>query len=373
MISILKKLFGRNSSDRAEQKAEAVEPPPPAAQTPPLPPLRAIPPAPRRQPPPPPPPPPAPRRPPPVPAYPNTYAAFSGHGRADIYDPALKHFQHGFRRGDPQTNTAWHLVRRQVIDHLLRLIVGSRWNNHLVLRGSLLLDAWWPGVAREPKDIDWVFVPSEIGLEDPMAGELFADLKSLVANSPVAGAATLNAGKIAEDDIWTYERASGHRIVFPWNAPDMPPGEVQMDVVFAQPLPCEAIETALTLSDGGKVTLQSATKELSLAWKILWLVTDMNPQGKDVYDATLLAEGISLDPNLLYQVLVEGEIHPRRIDMTMISRLADQYAMDWEPFRADYPWIEGTAQEWVQRLHEAMLPCLHMLTALRDRFGAGER
>src|SRR5579871_1490147 len=83
--------------------------------------------------------------------YPNTFQSGTGHSQetdgARIFDPALKHFAHAFRLGDPafadpETRERWQDSRRQVIDHLLQIVTGSPWNDHLVLRGSLLLKAW---------------------------------------------------------------------------------------------------------------------------------------------------------------------------------------------------------------------------------------
>lgn len=48
------------------------------------------------------------------------------------------------------------------------------------------------------------------------------------------------------------------------------------------------------------VLLPAAARELSLAWKPMWLVGDLYPQGKDLYDAVLLAERHRL-PNALLQ------------------------------------------------------------------------
>ncbi|PYC74957.1 hypothetical protein C7C45_03455 [Micromonospora arborensis] len=45
----------------------------------------------------------------------------------------------------------------------------------------------------------------------------------------------------------------------------------------------------LILPDVDKPVL-AAPAPLALAWKLLWLATDRYPQGKDLYDAALLAE-----------------------------------------------------------------------------------
>ena len=47
----------------------------------------------------------------------------------------------------------------------------------------------------------------------------------------------------------------------------------------------------------------------ALAWKLLWLATDTYPQGKDLYDAVLLAEHTTVDQSLVRQ-LMRPELGP---------------------------------------------------------------
>ena len=49
---------------------------------------------------------------------------------------------------------------------------------------------------------------------------------------------------------------------------------------------------------------------MSLAWKLLWLHSDMHPRGKDLYDAMLLAESTSMPPGLLEAVFAVGNNSP---------------------------------------------------------------
>jgi len=53
--------------------------------------------------------------------------------------------------------------------HLLRIATESPWQNHLVLRGSLLLKAWLGAAAREPGDMDWVVTPPTLRMADLLA------------------------------------------------------------------------------------------------------------------------------------------------------------------------------------------------------------
>ncbi|MFG2526860.1 hypothetical protein [Streptomyces sp. NPDC048516] len=47
------------------------------------------------------------------------------------------------------------------------------------------------------------------------------------------------------------------------------------------------------------MVVRAAARALSLAWKVLWLVSDLHPEGKDLYDALLLAESTELPSALL--------------------------------------------------------------------------
>lgn len=294
--------------------------------------------------------------------YPNTFQSTTDESLDEdsrIFDPALLHYSRAFRRGDPRFNDAdshrrWTETRQQVIHHLLQIINESHWKDHLVLRGSLLLKAWLGDEAREPGDIDWVFRPTKVGINDSLAIELFDDLRRRVAENPVVGKAEIEINKIATDDIWTYERAAGKRIIFPWKLDGLPPGSIQMDVVFKEDLWNDPIQTLIPTSENSSLLIWSVDKELSLAWKLLWLETDIYPQGKDLYDATLLAEQTHLSLDLLKLVLQSGDWRPRGTELTAEFPL--EWEVDWENFKLEYPWIEGEAEEWQARLSKALQP-----------------
>lgn len=304
--------------------------------------------------------------------YPNTYQADAKKDqrieRPQLFEPALKHFPRAFRLGDPlfqdpEIRHQWLNARMQVIDHLLQMINGSHWNEHLVLRGSLLLKAWLGDVAREPGDIDWVFRPENITLKNPLSGQLFDGLIQMVSERPQVKNVTIEIAKISMDDIWTYERAEGRRIVFPWKAEGLPAGALQMDVVFSEKLFADPIQTLIPLSEDSSTLIWSASKELSLAWKLLWLETDSYPQGKDLYDATLLAEQTQLPFNLLCQVLQSSEDWKSEIawkrDFSWRSGfpwVMNAEYVDWDNFKLEYPWVKGEAKDWQARLSQALAP-----------------
>lgn len=305
--------------------------------------------------------------------YPNTYQPNPDRdpriNSPAVFDPALKHFGNAFRFGDPifqdrEIANQWLGARQQVTELILQLIQSSRWHEHLVLRGSLLLKIWLGDIAREPGDIDWVFRPEDVNASDLLANQLFDELIQMVAAQPQVGNVWINAAKITTDEIWTYERADGRRIVFPWHAKGLPAGTLQMDVVFGERLPNIPIQTQIPTRSGADIAIWSASRELSLAWKLLWLETDIWPQGKDLYDAVLLAEQTQLPFELLRRVLESNEVWMGSIPIDVhdfswksgypwLETLKD---IDWQNFILEYPWVEGDAQSWIDRLSQALAP-----------------
>lgn len=295
--------------------------------------------------------------------------------RPQVFDPALWHFSHrAFRLGDPvfqdpEIAWRWFEARQQVIDYLLLSIQGSRWHEHLVLRGSLLLKAWLGDTAREPNDIDWVFRPEHTQLKDDFgkvsesAKQLFDELIQMVRTYPHVGNVKIDGARIATDDIWTYERADGRRILLPWKAEGLPEGTLQIDIVFGERLFIEPVLTPIPTSWNENILIWSASKELSLAWKLRWLETDMYPQGKDLYDATILAEQTQLPFELLRQVLESSEDWistlkwvPNFSWKSGYPWLGEPTDIDWDNFKLEYPWVEGDAQSWIDRLSLALAP-----------------
>lgn len=291
--------------------------------------------------------------------YPVTFDERAEGGGAEIFEPALKHYGNAFRRGDPElADTAdrarWYAARNAMMDHVLRLVATSKAADALVLRGSLLLKAWLGDQARTPGDIDWVVTPSTRPSNSPEAILMIEELAALMAAKPDAGLARIETQRIAMDRIWTYDRADGLRVALPWRAEGLPGGSVQMDFVFCETLTVPAEPLALPLSDGSSVTFNAATRELSLAWKLLWLQTDFHPQGKDLYDAVLLAESTSLSHSVLEQVF--GQAREGQLFQRMGPDFPDQLDLEWSHFAQEYPWVPGDARLWQRRLTEALAP-----------------
>ncbi|MEV6522275.1 nucleotidyl transferase AbiEii/AbiGii toxin family protein [Longispora sp. NPDC051575] len=267
------------------------------------------------------------------------------------FDPALKQFANAYRAGepefaDPDTGEAWRAARRSAMEHVLGIVAGSRWADHLVLRGSILMRTWFGEAAREPGDLDFVVIPHTVPATGPAADELLDGLVEAVRHSPGPG---LRADAVAATDIWTYERASGRRLVFPFVVPGLPRGGVQLDFVFEELLPIPP-EPALVRPLRDPVL--GATAELSLAWKLLWLATDMYPQGKDLYDAVLLAEHTTVSLDLVRELLTPELGETTAADFRPESVLA--WEVDWGNFRDEYPGADGTAEGWLRRLALAL-------------------
>lgn len=282
------------------------------------------------------------------------------------YDPAAHHHAPGMRLGEPQfadagTGAAWYAARRHALDLALAAVAGSEWAGHLVLRGSVLLRVWCGDAAREPGDLDFVVVPHTWQLEDARTDALFAGIAraaealSQEPDSPVR----IDASGAASDEVWTYDRVPGRRLVLPWTAvaDGIPQGTVQLDFVFNEPLPEPPVRTEVPRSapGGAPAVLMAASPALSLAWKILWLVSDVHPEAKDLYDAVLLAEGehTHLTYDLLERVLREsGE--PADLGYVLYSAAE----ADWFEFHKDHPELPGGDSDsgYLARLVIALAP-----------------
>lgn len=206
------------------------------------------------------------------------------------------------------------------------------------------MEAWVGPAAREPGDLDFVVIPPTVTSDSAEADELFAGITAALTATPGAG---LQPDRAAQSAIWTYERADGRRIVIPFATAGLPDGAVQIDVVFGEHLPI-APEPVAVLG----VPVTAATAGLSLAWKLLWLATDNYPQGKDLYDAVLLAEHTTVDLALVRDLMrPELGAGADRFTAATPLRWTD---VDWRNFTDAYPGIDGTATDWLRRLALAL-------------------
>ncbi|MEV5239063.1 nucleotidyl transferase AbiEii/AbiGii toxin family protein [Streptomyces cinnamoneus] len=284
------------------------------------------------------------------------------------YDPAVKHHMRGMRLTEPQfasarTGEAWLSARRRALDLVLAAVAGSGWADHLVLRGSVLLKAWYGDAAREPGDLDFVVVPSTWALEDERTDALLDDIARAAEDlSRAGGGVLIDASGAVSGEIWTYDRVPGRRLVLPWTAPAdgpdaLPSGSVQLDFVFNETLPAPSVRTGIPRHDGGEPTvLTTAGPELSLAWKLLWLMTDMHPEAKDLYDAVLLAENCRLPYELLRRVLVTSEEYREGSEFDLVQVLEAASYVDWPEFRKDHPAFPVSEAACTTRLAVALAP-----------------
>ncbi|MFJ8195729.1 hypothetical protein [Streptomyces sp. NPDC096152] len=104
--------------------------------------------------------------------------------------------------------------------------------------------------------------------------------------------------------------------------------------------------------------VHGATPALSLAWKMMWLINDAYAQGKDLYDAVLLAERHPLPYELLRQVFeLSGEWpYPDRKSVTLDDVVEMLGYVEWNHFVAEYPQHRDDEQMFVDRLVRAVAP-----------------
>jgi hypothetical protein len=238
------------------------------------------------------------------------------------------------------------------MESAIAMVAESPWASHLILRGSILMRAWVGDRAREPGDLDFVVTPATQQVDSAATSAMLASLTERLLGRQIAPGICFAADGARMDAIWTYERVPGRRVVVPWESEGTPSGSLQMDFVFQEPLPAPPVEMQLPRLDGRSIVVCAASRELSLAWKLKWLITDTYPQGKDLYDAVLLAEQQELPPELLKAALgpdlaylqIAFEVGPHR-QLPWNLR-----GTEWDSFQAEYPWVGGTLEEWVARL-----------------------
>ena len=89
----------------------------------------------------------------------------------------------------------------------------------------------------------------------------------------------------------------------------------------------------------------------------MWLSTDAHPQGKDLYDAVLLAERYVIDTDLLFRALTDDYRDGQCLGLGHAyfgPQLPQRWHFDWHWFETEYPNIEGTEESWKARLTAAL-------------------
>ena len=302
---------------------------------------------------------------------------------------------------------------RLALDHVLALIADAEWSSQLVLRGSMLMTAYAGSAARKPADLDFVVVQDGWPVEDldpfPYVDDLasiqqwpetadgagradlwiddefdtgglhprvapegvswiraeqweeaspYEDLRRRIEESPQVGSGiVLAARQFEEPGDWTYSgyAMAGSRVTVPWqlegerDAAHELSGVVQLDFAMDEPMPWRPAWTRIPRLAGGFSALRAASPELSLAWKLMWLLEDSKgdgfSRGKDLYDAVVLAELTGLGTVKRVAGLDLAALRRRDVDGARV---------DWEAFLVDYPEVEGSVGEWKQRLMNAL-------------------
>lgn len=296
---------------------------------------------------------------------PRTLRPVSGAGvlQRPVFDPAMKQHGNGMRLSephfaDPERGAAWFAARAQAIDHVLAAVATSQWAPHLMVRGSVLLSAWFGPEARLPGDVDFIVLPQTWGAEDDRTTQMFGDLAHRAEQTSRTSGSTVHiaAADAIDSEIWTYDRVPGRRTVLPWTSttPGIPAGTIQLDFVFNESVPQDPTwsDVPRLANPGPPARLLTATPELSLAWKLLWLTEDMHPEGKDFYDAVLLAENCVLPYELLAAVLNHD---PKGAWLPGLLADLDDSA-DWPEFAKDYPHLEHAQEQFIERLQTALAP-----------------
>ncbi|MFI5808287.1 nucleotidyl transferase AbiEii/AbiGii toxin family protein [Streptomyces sp. NPDC051561] len=278
-----------------------------------------------------------------------------------VFDPALKQYANAYRASDPvfptpEATRTWQNARSQALTMVMNGVAASPWARSLVLRGSMLMALWFGEAAREPGDLDFVVVPSSWDMPEPRTASLLSGVaeaaEQCAANRP--DGLRINAGGTVYEDIWTYERVPGRRMMLPWSAPGTPGGWLQLDFVFGESLPEPPQPITLPTRD----VLLTASPALSLAWKVMWLVVDGYSQGKDLYDAALLAERHPLPNALLQDVFrLGGEWPDPSHEQVLGTHLNEalQY-VEWNHFADEYPQFAALEGEFTHRLRNALAP-----------------
>ena len=168
---------------------------------------------------------------------------------------------------------------------------------------------------------------------------------------PAASGVRILADQVRVDESDVQARRSA--VIFPWEAPGLPVGAVQCDLVFGERLPVEPVDVNVSDGAGGVVSLHGDAEvvpgvEAALAGD------GFVPAGQELYDATLLAERTTLSPDLLRKVFANADCAsslPTSDDFPL------QWRVDWNTFRTEYPHVPGQATDWQERLAAALRRC----------------
>ncbi|HET9168619.1 MAG TPA: nucleotidyl transferase AbiEii/AbiGii toxin family protein [Actinospica sp.] len=293
--------------------------------------------------------------------FPNTLRTVyeDGQDQQPVFEPALLHFPNAYRAGDPrfpdpELAHRWLAARRKALGLVLAAVSASGYADDLMLRGSVLMSSWYPEAAREPGDLDFVVLADTWKMPDPRTFALFEALARTAEQlSAEDDTVRVDASGAVGDEIWTYDRVPGRRLMLPWHTvhADLPGGWIQLDFVFGEKIHLEPERAEIA---GAQLLV--ASKELSLAWKLVWLLTDMHPQGKDLYDAVLLAQDVPLRYSVARDAICEADPYYAARPLVFAELTELDVEAGWDHFQREYPAVEGSADDWKLKLCTALEP-----------------
>ncbi|WP_436770820.1 nucleotidyl transferase AbiEii/AbiGii toxin family protein [Yinghuangia sp. YIM S09857] len=230
-----------------------------------------------------------------------------------------------------------------------------------------LLDTGGVNAVVPPEGTHWVEDPFD-DERDPSGAVLELLEREAVAPCGVR----LAPGRYSVDSTWEYGAydfgptgGGGVRIRFPWEADGGLEGQVQLDFALDEPMAEPPVFALVPRADDLSPTVvRTASRELSLAWKLLWLHVDSESEngacGKDLFDAVLLAElpDTRLEPPLLRRVFARAAVPVAGPPSDHDVR---NWHIDWRSFRGEYPRVHGDADAWQARLARAIAPVLDEL------------
>lgn len=270
--------------------------------------------------------------------------------REGFFDPALKHLGRGLRVGDPAMASAARTAAwREGCEAALRSVAFAAATcpaaDALVLRGGMTVRAWCGSAARRPRDLDLMVTPATLAADGRDAEALLQTLADAVVALPPRGACF--GRDVGLDAIWTYSRAEGRRLTFFTTLEGFDETfPLGVDVVFGQRLR-DAPSPLRLETPHGDATLRAASLRESLAWKLLWLVSDWFPMPKDAFDAMILARRLTPEdraslPTLLAEMApTHGEgLRPAEVALPTLVDLLRRDGIihsEWIHFAAEYP------------------------------------
>ncbi|MFC5006592.1 hypothetical protein ACFPIJ_53320 [Dactylosporangium cerinum] len=199
-----------------------------------------------------------------------------------------------------------------------------------------------------PDGLTWIHAADIDDVDQPH----LTVLEALGRRPRTPGGAVLDVANAVPDGEWDYaahnldyREFAGARVHIPWQAGDLT-GDVQLDFSYDETLPEPPVLTAVPRGSGGTpTTAWTASRALSLLWKLRWLSDDLGREGaaggKDVYDAVLLGEleGVTLSPRL------------RRLLPSLDPAAVRTMAVDWSshPVHDPESWLDRLA--WAVQHH----------------------